>query len=81
MKQPKQQPARPARSRARRVKAPRYPRRLIFAPPPIKGQSDFDFSIAEEKGVDENNRSCHPATIPGQTWSGRELLDPDQDHS
>jgi hypothetical protein len=56
MKPTKPQPARPARRRARRVQAPRYPRSLTFAPPPAKGQSDFDFSITEEKEGANNNR-------------------------
>ncbi len=56
MEQPKPQPTRPARSLTRRIKAPRYPRPLTFAPPPVKGQSDFDFGIAEKQEGTEDNR-------------------------
>jgi hypothetical protein len=56
MKQPKLQPTRLARHRARRIKAPRYPRSLTLAPPPAKGQTEFDFSVAEKQEGTEGNR-------------------------
>lgn len=49
MEQPKPQPTGPARGRARRVKAPRYPRPLTFAPPPVKGQTEFDLTSLPEQ--------------------------------
>jgi hypothetical protein len=55
MEQPKPQLTRLTRRRVRRVKAPRYPRSLTFAPPPLKGQSGFDFALQPE--MDEEDRS------------------------
>lgn len=43
------QPCQPSRGRAGRVKAPRYPRPLTFAPPPVKGQTEFDLTSLPEQ--------------------------------
>lgn len=56
MKQLKPQHDRPARSGASRVKAPRYTRPLTFAPPPVQGQTEFNFDVIEKREGGENNR-------------------------